>query len=459
MFKLNFENIKKGEELEMTNMLKGNSNPSGYDTKYCGSCYNSNRYKLKPKVVLISSETKEENVSPNLNSDILLNQTETSDCKRYENIYILKTDYIIQVITRKLNILHRITRNRGLENKRTPDSVIIEREIEKRATLSMVDMLTLLKIADKDNKMTTQQRVILLSEINKNAKLTTDEKIAIIEELISMDIVEDIPSRKHLENKLLLLYIVKKSGFSIDVTKSKNYEPTMQSVDDTSDFSDINDESVKYSEKLQEYNSEELLKQNSELKLTDEDININDFEVIKKVEKTTSIENRLIKIPTITKTFVNSKRHFKFGAGFIAKNKTLSILLPSGYVLDDSNIAYQSNNLLKNSKATNKNTIFNNSPLCITLTKNKKTENYTLLDFFNSNIIECKRDNLKYRQTVISKAPAVLKHRSGKNIYKASVFIKKISCVYDIEFKFKKNIANQASTVNRILVSLQFEGM
>ena len=37
--------------------------------------------------------------------------------------------------------------------------------------------------------------------------------------------------------------------------------------------------------------------------------------------------------------------------------------------------------------------------------------------------------------------------------------MKNASCVYDIEFRFKKNIANQASTVNRILASLKFEGM
>ena len=115
--------------------------------------------------------------------------------------------------------------------------------------------------------------------------------------------------------------------------------------------------------------------------------------------------------------------------------------------------------MYKKNNATNKNIIINNSPLCITFTKNEKAENYNLIDFFNSNIIECKKNNLRYRQTVISRFPAVLKHRAGRNVHKASVFMKNASCVYDIEFKFKKNIANQASTVNRILASLKFEGM
>lgn len=447
----------------MANTLKNNSNPSGYDTKYCGSYYNSNKDALKQDFILNNSEAKQNCVNLNQCNDIPVIQKEIPEYKQYDYVSVLKIDYIINVITRKLNILHRITRNKGLENKRIPDSVIIEREIEKRATLSIVDMLTLLKIADKDNKMSTQQRVILLSEINKNAKLTIDEKIAIIKELISMDIVADIPSRKHIKNKLLLLYIVKESGFSIDVTKSKNYKPIMQSVDEDSNFTETNNETTESLEEPQENNSDnELSEEISESKLADNNIKSNDVESIKEaevIEKIIPFEISLTKIQTITKAFVNSKRHFKFGAGYIARNKTLSLLLPSGYILDESNIAYQSNNLFKNSKATNKNIIINNSPLCITFTKNKKAENYNLIDFFNSNIIECKKNNLKYRQTVISKFPAVLKHKTGRNIYQASVFMKNVNCVYDIEFKFKKNIANQASTVNRILASLKFERM
>ncbi|MEE1283175.1 MAG: hypothetical protein UHK60_13145 [Acutalibacteraceae bacterium] len=448
----------------MTDMLKGNSNPSGYDTKYCGSYYNSNKDVLKQDFILNSSNIKQDNVNLNQDNDVPFIQEVTPEYKQYDSVSVLKIDYIIYVIKRKLNILHRITRNKELENKRIPDSVIIEREIEKRATLSIVDMLTLLKIADKDNQMTTQQKVILLSEINKKAKLTTDEKIAIVKELISINnIVVDIPSRKHLKNKLLLLYIVKESGFSIDVTKLKNYKPIMQSAEEESDFTDTSDETTGNSEKPQENDLDnELVEEISESKSTDDIIENNDVKNIEEsevIEKTTPQEISLIKIPTITKTFVNSKRHFKFGAGYIARNKTLSLLLPSGYTLDESNIAYQPNNFYKKSKATNKNTAINNSPLCITFTKNEKPENYNLIDFFNSNIIECKKNNLKYRQTVISKSPAVLKHRAGRNIYKASVFMKNASCVYDIEFRFKKNIANQASTVNRILASLKFEGM
>lgn len=455
----------------MTNMLKGNSNPSGYDTKYCGSYYNSNKEALKQDIILSDFEVKQDSVNLNHRDDVSVTQKEIPEYKQYDYVSVLKIDYIINVITRKLNILHRITRNRGLEDKRIPDSVIVEREIEKRATLSIVDMLILLKIADNDKKMSTQQKVILLSEINKNAKLTIDEKIAIVQELISIDIVEDIPSRKHIKNKLLLLYIVKESGFSIDVTKLKDYKPIMQSVDEASNVTEasdeINDETTDCLEKPQETNSnDELVEVKSESKLIDDDIksenvidDTEDEEEFEAIEKTLPPEISLINIPTITKTFVNSKRHFKFGAGYIARNKTLSLLLPSGYTLDESNVAYQSNSFYKKSKAISKNTIINNSPLCITLTKNKKEENYNLIDFFNSNIIECKENKLKYRQTVISRYPAVLKHRAGKNIYKASVFMKNAGCIYNIEFRFKKNIANQASTVNRILASLKFEGM
>ena len=269
----------------MTNMLRGNSNPSGYDTKYCGSYYNSNKDILKQDIILNDSKVEQDSVNLNHGIVVPFTQHATPEYKQYDYVSVLKIDYIIYVIKRKLNILHRITRNIGVENKRIPDSVIIEREIEKRATLSIVDMLTLLKIADKDNQMTTQQKVILLSEINKKAKLTTDEKIAIVKELISMDIVIDIPSRKHLKNKLLLLYIVKESGFSIDVTKLKNYKPIMQSVDKDSEDTVVSDETTESLEELQDDNSDdELNEEISKLKLADDNIKSNDVEAIKNLK-------------------------------------------------------------------------------------------------------------------------------------------------------------------------------
>lgn len=464
-------------------MLKSNSNPSGYDTKYCGSyCNTTNSNCITQEYTPIKSniENKIENKIENIN--------------QYDDISLLKIEYIVEVIRRKLNILHRITKNKVLKSKNICDSVVIEREIEKRATLSIVDMLTLLKIADKDKVMTTQQRVVLLSEINKNSKLTIDEKITIVNRVIAMDIVKDNPSKKHLINKLILLFIVKKSGFSIDETKSKGYKPVMQSVEEPAVVIQ-NSDNTKISEKVQEDNlateliedsvgddkssenfidtqnvnkntlaSEELQKDNLKDKLTN-DIIYNEYSESDSV-RTQTVDNKLtiqqakksIEIPKVTKTFVHSKRHFKFGAGFVAKNNTVSLLLPSGYILDDSNVAYQPNNLRIN-KNTNNNAIYINSPLYISFTKNKKSADYTLFDFFNSNIIQCKSENLKYRQTVISKSPAVLKHKLGANIYTASVFIKKLNCVYDIKFKFKKTIANKASTVNRILASVKFEGM
>lgn len=456
----------------MTNMLKNNSNPSGYDTRYCGSYCNIDSNIIKQEYNLVENEIKKK----------------TENTNQLDNISLLKIEYIIGIIKRKLNILHRITKS-----KRIADSVIIEREIEKRLILSMIDMLAILEIADKDRNMTTQQKVVLLSEINKSAKLTIDEKITIIEKIIAINIVKDNPSKKHLSNKLILLFIVKKSGFSIDETSSKGYKPVMQSIEEFN-ISIENNSSDQISEKLQNNN---LISESSQLKkeydIGDKPpknfINISTQNFDKstfideglqqnysKTKPTNSIigdsfrqrtaDNKPIvekantyeKIPTITRTFVHSKRHFKFGAGVAAKNNTLSLLLPSGYVLDDNNTAYQPNSYYISKKVKSNNSSAN-SPLYIIFKKNIKSVDYTLFDFFNSNIIECKTENLKYRQTVISKSPAVLKHKPGENIYTASVFLKKINCVYDIKFKFKKTIANKTSTVNRILASIKFEGM
>lgn len=453
----------------MTNMLKNNSNPNGYDTRYCGNYCNTDISIIKQEYNLIKNEIKKK----------------VENTNQIDNISLLKIEYIIGIIRRKLNILHRIAKN-----KKITDSVIIEREIEKRLTLSMIDMLAILEISDKDRNMTTQQKVVLLSEINKSAKLTIDEKITIINRIIAINIVKDNPSKKHLANKLILLFVVKKSGFSIDETSSKGYKPVMQSIEEfttpvennnsnqipkkfqnnnliselselTEEY-DIGDKSPKYSINTPNFDKNTLVQegpQQNYSKVKSTNGVISDFFRHQATDNKPIVQkaNTYAKSPTITRTFVHSKRHFKFGAGVAAKNSTLSLLLPSGYILDDNNIAYQPNSSHINNKVKSDNSS-SNSPLCIIFKKNNKSVDYTLFDFFNSNITECKTKNLKYRQTVISKSPAVLKHRSGENIYTASVFLKKINCVYDIKFKFKKTIANKTSTVNRILASIKFEG-
>lgn len=453
----------------MTNMFSGNSNPNGYDSRYFTGYYgilndkndkNENGIQeSSQRVYLDTSKIANEALSMVENSQHEAPENsepalpEKEDI--YEDIYIeeldsislLKVNYIVEVIRRKLNILHRITKNRVLNKKSIPDSVIVEREIEKRATLLITDMLILLNIVNKDKRMETQQKVILLSEINRHSKITVDEKIAIIKRLLAMDIVEDTPSKKHIRNKLLLLFIVKETGFSIDVSKTKGYKPVMHSAEDESDTEATSDSE---NTEITEENTDNTIDNEADTESIDDDNTITTNDT-KTADKSISLAN----VPTITKAFVHSKRHFKFGAGFIAKNKTVSILLPSGYTLDDNNRAYQT---IFNG-ASNSNLCITNSPLYIEFIKQNKTADYTLLDFFNSNIIECKAKNLKYRQTLISRAPAVLKHQPNKNIYRVSVFIEDLKCVYDIEFKFKKTVANKASTVNRILASIKFEGM
>ena len=484
----------------MTNMFTINSNPSGYDTKYCGSYMPTDNSHIENEYRLIKTELatqfNDQNSIKGINSTAeQAIQRATEQC---DSISQLKINYILEVIRRKLNILHRITKYRVLK-KKIPDSQLIEREIKKRATLSIVDMLKLLQIANKDNSMTTQQRVALLSEINKKAKLTVDEKIIIVNRLIALEIILDTPSKKHMANKLTLLYIVKKTGFSIDVTRVKGYKPVMQSVEEnplpSEDNSDSNsDNNAQISEKQQEEalhaelteddtsdtstkaTTADSLQENENTEAdtsnnsTNSELSSENKASIKKptsttkdkitVKKASSVKKKKIaKAPAITKTFVNSKRHFKFGAGYVAKNETVSLLLPSGYLLDSNNKAYQANRLRSDNIATGNNLNYTGSPLSIVFVKNDKSSQYSLLDFFNSNIIQCKENNLKYRQTVVSNSPAVLKHKSGDNIYTASVFIKKKNCVYDIQFTFKKTVANTASTVNRILASIQFEGM
>lgn len=465
MFKLKFVSIW-GWNLKMTNLFNNNSNPSGYDTKYCGSYLSFDNSYIDYEYNVIKTELKTQYKEQSDNKE----QAKQNNTEQIDSISTLKINYIIEVIKRKLNILHRIAKKRILK-KRVLDAQLIEREIEKRATLTISDMLTLLKIANKNQTMTTQQRVVLLSDINKNAKLIVDEKIIIVNKLIAMDIIKDAPSKKHMANKLTLLYIVKKSGFSIDVTRVKGYKPVMQSaeeesvcVENNSDVSEKVQEDTLQAELTKTDTIDEEASDNSKSEVPEENLtnSKSSGSITNKIadkKELPSIKKKTVKIPAITKTFVHSKRHFKFGAGYIAKNESVSLLLPSGYVLDSDNKAYQANRLRTDNKTTGDNANVANSPLYITFIKNNKSSDYSLLDFFNSNIIECKENNLKYRQTVISQSASVLKHKSGDNIYTASVFIEKMNYVYDIQFKFKKTVANTASTVNRILASIKFEGM
>ncbi len=482
----------RGRDYTMTNSLNNNSNPSGYDTRYNLSVtydfiaqnnitkaeIEQQRDSVKQYIQQSQSENKQEYVQE------LKENAHIEYIEALSEISLLKVNYIVRIIKRKLAVLHRVLNHRLLKGKKIPDSVIIEREIEKRATLNIVDMLAILKFADKNKEMSTQQKVLLMNELNKNVKLTVDEKISVVNRIILADIIADSDSLKHINNKLTLLFIVKESGFSIDVTRVKGYKPVMN---------DAYDESKPTEEALvTELTAEESTNGNTatakntgqtvELIELNKDIaedvsqpdnppedtvakNNTNTEQAKKSAKTISklkakaTQGKVTKKPQITKAFVNSKRHFKFGAGYEAHNNTLSILLPSGYILD-GNKAYQSSYMNDNVNNNVSNSFYEKqSPLSITLTKSEKSGDYSLVDFYNSNIIDCKANDFKYRNTVISKSPAVLKHKVNSNVYIASVFIREAKLVYDIKFTFKKTVANTASTVNRIIASILFKGM
>lgn len=492
----------------MTKNLNNNSSPSGYDSRYhtasqgisskfddentlvSSEIIESQIEKQKEYVKVYIQQSQSDNTQENekKNDEKILEKRTTEYIKKefvesLSDISQLKVSFIVRIIKRKLAVMHRVKNHRLLKDKKIPDSLIIEREIEKRATLNIVDMLAILKFTDKHKEMTTQQKVLLLNELNKNVKLTVDEKLAIVTRIIKSNIVEDTNSCKHLKNKLTLLFIVKESGFSIDVTRVKGYKPLMNEVEETeiennhpteeklvsqitiddttsqADESDIEkaDFEVLAYDSLEADNTTDVQPTQSELGV---ESSKKSTKAVAKVKikaktKTDAMPKQPAKKQQITKTFVNSKRHFKFGAGYIAKNNVLTILLPSGYILDKNRV-YQSN-ILCNGVVSNANVL--KSPLSITFTKTKKINSYSLFDFYNSNLIECRDNSLKYRNTVISKSPAVLKHKPNSNVYTASVFIQESKLVYDIKFSFKKTVANTASTVNRILASILFEGM
>lgn len=499
-----------GGIIYMTNYLNSNSNPSGYDSRYHTADYNM-AVKLevkKPFVVddvitdsKISAEIEKqkERINHFIQLSGLDSKQESEEKliseyleKEYHeslsDISQLKVSFIVKIIKRKLAVLHRVRNHRLLKDKKIPDSLIIEREIEKRASLNIVDMLAILKYTDKNKEMSTQQKVLLMNDLNRNVKLTIDEKLAIVTRIIKSNIVTDPDSCKHLKNKLTLLFIVKESGFSIDVTKVKGYKPVMNDVDEpetennqpaeeklvseVTDNETVDDTAVHPIEADIIETADEQPTDDPEADDVSEAAEISEIYsdkatgvvVAEKSKKAVNKVKPKAKVkakakakqkPQVTKTFVNSKRHFKFGAGYIAKNDLLTILLPSGYVLDKNKV-YQANTL-RNS--VGKRVYASDSPLYITVTDIATTADYSLVDFYNSNLIECRDNKLKYRNTVISKAPAVLKHKPNSNIYTASVFVRKYRLVYDINFTFKKTVANTASTVNRILASILFEGM
>ncbi|MEE0264115.1 MAG: hypothetical protein UD936_00660 [Acutalibacteraceae bacterium] len=492
----------------MTNYLNSNSNPSGYDSRYHTADY-SMAVKSEVKKPFVADdvitdseisaeiEKQKERINQFIQQSGLDNKQESEEKliseyleKEYHeslsDISQLKVSFIVKIIKRKLAVLHRVRNHRLLKDKKIPDSLIIEREIEKRASLNIVDMLAILKYTDKNKEMSTQQKVLLMNDLNRNVKLTIDEKLAIVTRIIKSNIVTDPDSCKHLKNKLTLLFIVKESGFSIDVTKVKGYKPVMNDVDEpetennqpaeeklvseVTDNETVDDPAVHPIEADIIETDDEQSTDDPEADDVSEAAEISEIysdkatgvvvaekskKAVAKVKPKAKVKAKAKQKPQVTKTFVNSKRHFKFGAGYIAKNDLLTILLPSGYVLDKNKV-YQANTL-RNS--IEKRVYDSGSPLCITVTSTAKPTDYSLVDFYNSNLIECRDNKLKYRNTVISKAPAVLKHKPNSNIYTASVFVRKYRLVYDINFTFKKTVANTASTVNRILASILFEGM
>lgn len=212
---------------------------------------------------------------------------------------------------------------------------------------------------------------------------------------------------------------------------------------------------VNLTENSELVNKEEVMSVNH---LNQDDLQDNriDNDSLNAIFKNTS--NELNYKPSITKTLVNSKEYFKFGAGVERETDFFSILLPSGYIAESNITEGKVFMYLPSSRNFNREEQFFYSPLviCVNRLKNKNIANIPI--FFSNALNECTKKKMKYKNTSVNGYPAVIKYKNDKNIFYVSVLNYREDCLYEFKFTFNGKVNNKTSIVQRILSGIRFGG-
>lgn len=444
------------------------SDPSGYDRKYSGSFYKNN-----PKKLEIDYKKVKENISGKIAIDISQKFDKSKPDTEALNIEDEISNAKIYLLVR--TVAKRIKQYEAEDFENVQYINILEYTFSEKENLSISDRFSLLKIitSKKQTSFSPQEKTVIFKEISKASKYSYDEKISALNIILDEKIINDLRCIRHIINKITLLTIVKNSGFVMDFSeisdKEKRKEIYRESIDPDSENPETNNDETQIKTKSE---STEKINATSSVKelVESPDKNVKKLDVLSDIllDSEISTEDKLYamsnvvlndKLPlkkTFTQMLVNSKEYFKYGAGVTAFCDGINYSLPSGYIIDDKlsdeiKIIYSSD--IK--EAESMDYLFK-SPLVVFVEKKKAKVNFDLHDFFNENMNECNKNNLKYRQTVVGRFPSVIRHKKDSNIYIVAVFNYKKASVFEFRFQFNIPIVNKESTVSRMLSGIKF---
>lgn len=348
--------------------------------------------------------------------------------------------------------------NDGLSADNNISEIAVIESILSKGSIDVNKRFEILAQLTADKNLNTTDRVVLVAEINKFANLTRTDKLVILTNLLESDILSTQKARRYVKNKIALLRKAIDSKlvmtYNFEAEKARRKQNTLELKNNQNDS--------KYNNKDEEKSLEQLQK-----KLRDNQVVLNSVAdilfdyAITAEEKLKAINDAISNVVTKEKTYtqimVGSRDYFKFGAGVMCNSDDIQFTLPSGYKLDSR---FSGGYLLAYSTdvtdISNQEYLYQ-SPLVVYVEKSKVFAGYDLLKFFNSNIEECNKNNLVYRQLVIGKCPAVVRYKKGNNEVSASVYNKRKSHVYTFKIQFNIPTVNMQSVVKRIFSSIVFK--
>lgn len=347
----------------------------------------------------------------------------------------------------------------GLSANNNISEIAVIESVLSRGSIDVNQRFEILAQLTADKNLNTTDRVVLVAEINKFANLTRADKLVILTNILESGILSTPNACRYVKNKIALL----RKAIDSKLVMTYNFEAEKARRKQSALEFKNNQSNTSYKKNVDEEKSLEQLQK----KLNDNQAILNSVAdilfdyAITAEEKLKAINNAISNVVTKEKTYtqimVSSRDYFKFGAGVMCNSDDLQFILPSGYKLDSR---FSGGYLLAYSTdvtdISNKEYLYQ-SPLVVYVEKSKVFAGYDLLQFFNSNIEECNKNNLVYRQLVIGKCPAVVKYKKGNNEVSASVYNKKKSHVYTFKIQFNIPTVNMQSVVKRIFSSIVFK--
>lgn len=484
-------------------------NPNGYDRKYdyfpfysrVGTSFNESLNKDFSLTKELKTETNSVNNLTTIKKDIIsdVKSIILAECVliQIKNNFRQESRNCISVFEKifeehkKLSISEKFTALnmilKGLEDEpETSEKVLIYKELTKRETFDYKDKILAIDIILKKlNKTIPKQlenhiknKKILLEKVHKSGFVIKFEKSkkkkrkSNLEKTpleINSDVIK-VANNESLEKLKTVSKISNIEESKINKIKNLLYENHIKTfsekISDIKDFVDnykqeeifdSKSTSIENLDNKTNFLSQDYVKsKTNELKQkifdnrivikktieTLENSNISVYDKIQNVNKIIADDNS--DKFTLTKSIVNSGEYFKFGAGIEVSNKSMEIAVPSGYCLHNC----------ENNDEFYICVVDKYKPLIINIIS-KKSDVNSLFEFFNSNIEECEKEKLTYRNTTVGNMPAVLKQKD--NYYKLSAYNKKSNIITDIIFEFNKTFLNMESVVKRILYSVKFK--